>query len=244
MRVVSWNIQHLELYDQSHSADAALRDTLVLQRPDVLLLQEVDEGKERTGLVSQTELIAGALGTEHHKFQETLLVPREDGQYGIAIASTVPVLEWHTTALRRSPIGRRMTFTFNGTPETFYVNDHPRAAIAAVLANGWTVVNLHLSFMPIAAHLQAAYVLAWARRIAKRSNTRLIIGGDFNFQSSKWLALLGFRETVRGRTFPQWQPTRQIDHLITPWGATDTRRPEIGPISPLSDHRWIAVEVD
>lgn len=242
MRVVSWNIQHLEQYDRSVSADFALAQMLEALNADVLLLQEVDLDKERTNNSDQLEEISSALGAQHSKFKETRLIPKEDGKYGIGIASKIPVVEWYSIDLPRSPIGKRMTFHFGDESETFYVTDHPRAALAAVLENGYCVVNTHLSFMPIAAQLQVIRVILWSKRIAREHNLKLIIGGDFNFVASSWLKLFGLRESVVGNTFPAWKPEKQIDHFLVE-SNIEVSNQEIGEQGPLSDHRWIAIDI-
>jgi endonuclease/exonuclease/phosphatase family metal-dependent hydrolase len=209
---------------------------------DVLLLQEVDLDKERTNNSDQLVEISSALGAQHSRFKETRLIPKEDGKYGIGIASKIPVVDWHSIDLPRSPIGKRMTFHFGDESETFYVTDHPRAALAAVLGNGYCVVNTHLSFMPIAAQLQMIRVVLWGKKIARKHDAKLIIGGDFNFVASSWLKLFGLRDTVVGDTFPAWKPEKQIDHFLVESNIKVSSE-EIGKQSPLSDHRWIAIDI-
>ncbi len=243
MRIVSWNIQHLEQYDRSIDPSRALSKMLETQNADVLLLQEVDVNKPRTNNADQATEIANALGAFDFQFKETKLVPREEGQYGIAIVSKVPVVAWRSIALPRSPVGRKMTFEFGDESQTFYVNDHPRAALAAILENGYCIVNTHLSFMPIAAQLQMLKVVLWGKKIARQHNSKLIIGGDFNFVSVTWLKLFGLVEAVFGKTFPAWKPDRQIDHFLVGHNVR-VLNSEVGASGPLSDHRWIAVELD
>lgn len=242
MRVVSWNIQHLEQYDRSTDLESALKAMLRSQNPDVLLLQEVDVNKARTDFANQAGLIASKMEASFTRFAETKLVPAEDGNYGIAIASKIPVTTWHSLELRRSPIGRRLTFEFGDSSETFYVADHPRAALAAVLENGYLVVNTHLSFMPVAAQMQMIRVAIWAKKLARKHNAKLIIGGDLNFVNSKWLRIFGLSDAVIGNTFPAWKPTKQIDHFLVE-EIGQVKASEIGDEGPIGDHRWIAIEL-
>ncbi len=242
MRIVSWNIQHLEQYDRSTNFDSALNQMLSALAADVLLLQEVDVNKARTNNEDQLAKISKLIDANFTQFKETRLIPVEDGSYGIGIASKLPVIKWYSIDLLRSPIGRRMTFEFGGKPQTFYVNDHPRAAIAAVLENGYCVVNTHLSFMSIAARMQCIRVVLWARSIAKRHNAKLIIAGDFNFVGSKWLNLFGLKDAVIGNTFPAWNPEKQIDHIMVEKDV-QILQSSIGEQGPISDHRWIATEI-
>lgn len=242
VRVVSWNIQHLEQYEQSNSIEVDLNLILQQQNADVLLLQEVDLNKARTNGVDQLAEIASALGATHSNFHATRLIPAEDGEYGIGIASKVQVVSWYSIDLPRSPIGKRMTFQFGDSSETFYVHDHPRAAIAAVLENGCVVVNTHLSFMPLVAQLQMIRVVLWGKKIARSHKAKLIIGGDFNFVSTSWLRLFGLKASVNGNTFPAWKPEKQIDHFLVD-SKVQLAASGIGKQGPISDHRWIAVVV-
>lgn len=242
MRVVSWNIQHLEQYDRTNSAEFALAQMLEMQKPDVLLLQEVDIDKARTNKADQLAEIRASLDALDSKFQETKLIPKEDGKYGIGIVSKIPVVEWHSIELPRSPIGRRLTFEFGGESETFFVHDHPRAALAAILDNGFCVVNTHLSFMPVAAQMQMIRVVIWAKKLARKHNVKLIIGGDFNFVGTGWLKLFGLRESVVGNTFPAWNPEKQIDHILIDSQASFSTS-AIGAQGPISDHRWISIDI-
>ena len=242
MRVLSWNIQHLEQYDRTDSIEVALKKTLDLQKPDLLLLQEVDVKKERTGYVDQTKVFADLLDASDLKFKKTKLKPLTDGEYGLAIISRLPVKAWHSLDLFPSPIGRRLTFKFGDTEETFYVHDHPRAALAVILENGWCVVNTHLSFVPVSSHLQMMRVVLWARKLAKQNNCKLLIGGDLNFEQVKWLKSFGLFDGVFGKTFPAWEPETQIDHLLVE-DLSDIKDSIIGEQCAISDHRWISVDI-
>lgn len=242
MRIVSWNIQHLEQYDRSIDSDLALSQMLSEQNADVLLLQEVDVNKPRTNMVDQLSQIASAFGAINWKFKETRLVPVEQGQYGIGIASKLPVSSWHQLDLVRSPIGRRLTFEFGDNSETFYVADHPRAALAVILESGYCIINTHLSFMPLAAHFQMVRVILWGKRLANTHNCKLIFGGDFNFESAKWLKFFGLRDAIHGKTFPSWRPEKQIDHFLVD-NSQEVLTSQIGDSGPISDHRWIALEI-
>lgn len=243
MRVASWNLQHLEVYLPGADPDESFSTVADNLQAEVWLFQEVDEFKERSGQRSQTDALSALTGCEFRKFVSTPVIPPEDGDYGIAMCTSIPVKSWHSLSLRRSPIGRRMTFSFNGVPETFYVNDHPRAAVAAVLENGWTVVNTHLSFMPVMAHLHAWQVVRWAKQLAKSNKTELLIGGDFNLSTLWWFKFLGMQRLVTGQTFPANAPDRQIDFLLTLPKSNRRWTSQIGPQEPISDHRWISVEL-
>lgn len=99
---------------------------------DVIGVQEVDEKLERSGLISQTRLIAKAMETSHWAFAASVIgTPGFDwralnktdvpivtssnshtsdgaqtlGSYGIGIISKIPVLHWDRKDLGRSIVG-------------------------------------------------------------------------------------------------------------------------------------------
>jgi endonuclease/exonuclease/phosphatase family metal-dependent hydrolase len=99
---------------------------------DVLGIQEVDEKLARSGGISQTALVAEAMGSEHWAFapvmvgepgskwrslnsidlkivtKENVALNRQsnvDGNYGIGIVSKIPVIHWDRLELGKSVAG-------------------------------------------------------------------------------------------------------------------------------------------
>ncbi len=99
---------------------------------DVIGIQEVDERLARSGMASQTALIAEAMNTKHWGFapvmvgapgekwrklnslDASIITPENlesnrtsniDGNYGIGIVSKVPVKHWDRLELGNSPFG-------------------------------------------------------------------------------------------------------------------------------------------
>lgn len=241
MRVVSWNIQHLEVYQADGDGSALLASALSELAPDVLLLQEVDHLHERTSGVDQTALIAGLVGGSDAQFVPT---PPAPGNYGIALTSRLPVLEWRHWGLNGSPVGLWLKFMINGKPERFYCADHERALMTARLDNGWLVANMHASFVPGWAHIMVWHAAKWARAEARRTGTRLLFCGDLNLSSKWWLRFCGLRSLTDEVTFPAWAPTKQIDHLCVELGdnahVTHSSVHHFG----ISDHRAVVIEVE
>ena len=65
MRVASWNIQHLSVYtDVEVPAEDHFTRAIAELRPDVLLLQEVDEFNPRSGSISQASRSAASARRE------------------------------------------------------------------------------------------------------------------------------------------------------------------------------------
>ncbi len=239
MRVVSWNIQHLEAYAEGCEPHVEFARAIAELNPDVLLLQEVDLQQPRSGMADQTALAAQYLGASHSLFRAT---PQDAANYGISVISKAPVIRWSTKSLRRSPIGMRLTFIMNGKPETFYCPDHERAVIAAQLDNGWLVANMHASFVPGWSHLMVWQAVRWARREAQRAHCQLLLCGDFNLSSHTFLKLIGLRSLNAGSTFPAWEPSRQIDFVAVDRKSSVTATSVKVKTFGISDHCAVAVD--
>src|SRR5262249_33698289 len=67
-------------------------DTIAHYAPDVLLLQEVDEGARRSNGDRQVDLLGETLGFHHRTFFPNVAV-RGGGEYGNAILSRYPIVE-------------------------------------------------------------------------------------------------------------------------------------------------------
>jgi endonuclease/exonuclease/phosphatase family metal-dependent hydrolase len=165
--------------------------------------------------------------------------------YGIGIVSKIPVRSWHRLDLGNSPLGLPLVVpgdeTGKGKPRFIYVKDEPRLALAAVLENGWTVVNTHLSFVPFFNLVQLKRVKKWALALAQETNTRPLILGDLNLPKNLPVAFSHWKSLVSANTYPSWGAKIQFDYLLVP------ESPEGGfhglPISTtgISDHLPISV---
>ena len=135
MRVTSWNLLHGMAIPPSNDLAAdqiKLGEAVQAIGADVIGIQEVDERLTRSGVVSQTQVIAEAMRTSYWGFAPVLVgTPGEkrrklnsldttiitadnleseaqsnvDGNYGIGIVSTVPVKHWDRLELGNSPLG-------------------------------------------------------------------------------------------------------------------------------------------
>ncbi len=177
--------------------------------------------------------------------------------YGIGIVSKVPVISWHRLNLGNSPIGMPLVVpgdeTGKGRPRFIYVRDEPRVAIAAVLENGWVVINTHLSFVPGFNFAQLGKIKRWAKALAAENNWRVVIMGDLNLPKnlpvigSDWISL------VQQNTYPSWGAKIQFDYILTqglqegeyhplPISGLDISSLLISHLG-ISDHLPIAVEI-
>ena len=167
--------------------------------------------------------------------------------YGIGIVSKIPVRSWHRLDLGNSPLGLPLIVPGDETgkdkPRFIYVKDEPRLALAAVLENGWTVVNTHLSFVPIFNLVQLKRVKNWALSLAEETNTRALIMGDLNLPKNLPIAFSSWKSLVNANSYPSWGAKIQFDYLLVP------EVPAGGfqglPISTtgISDHLPISAEI-
>lgn len=253
MRIGTWNIlAGSAVTPGEHESLAAAVARLDL---DVLGLNEVDLHQERSGFADQTREAATAMGAVDWRFGPsfqgedrnrvplpgTLLGPEDEVRgphYGIALLSRIPVLRWHRLELGKSPIGLPLLNSRNGSRSWYYCIDEPHLAIAAELANGWTVVATHLSFVTPVAVPQLLRVRRWARRIGPK----VALIGDMNLARAFIPLRPHWRSTVNESTYPSWQPRVQLDHILLPLGL-DGRTIDLPKVG-LSDHLPIAVDVD
>jgi endonuclease/exonuclease/phosphatase family metal-dependent hydrolase len=135
MLVTSWNLLHGMAIPPTNNLVAdqtKLGSAIESIGADVIGIQEVDEGLTRSGVVSQTRLVATAMRTQHWGFapviigepgsksrkldpldlkiinEENLAVhqrSRTEGNYGIALVSKIPVKHWDRLELGNSPFG-------------------------------------------------------------------------------------------------------------------------------------------
>jgi len=167
--------------------------------------------------------------------------------YGIGIVSKIPVISWHRLNLGNSPLGLPLIVpgdeTGKGRPRFLYVKDEPRLALAAVLENGFTVVNTHLSFVPGFNLSQLRRVKRWALQIAESTGTRAIVLGDLNLPKNLPIVGSSWKSLVTQNTYPSWGAKIQFDYILTPDLAFGEFSVRDFAATGVSDHLPIGVEI-
>ncbi|MFJ7962022.1 endonuclease/exonuclease/phosphatase family protein [Streptomyces sp. NPDC096324] len=255
---------------------------------DVVALQEVDRLQERSGGVDQASAAAAGSGAPHWRYASAfhgtakpgggwvpepsvpglrVYGPREaqagDGvpSHGIALLSRLPVRHWRARRLAPAPVP--MPLRTPGRRGLTMSRDQPRAALAAVLEGSrgpFTVVALHLSFVPGWNVLQLRAVRAW---IADLPGPRVLLG-DFNLPGALPRTVLGpagpvrgsrrgpggtpptprgWRDLARTPTYPAHRPFLQLDHVLAGGIAAGAATGAHAPSTPVSDHRPLVVEL-
>ena len=177
--------------------------------PDLVLLQEVDDGARRSQLDCQFELFGQALDMPHRAFFPNVRV-RGGGAYGNAVLSRFPIAA-----------ARNIDLTYPGRKH--------RSAVYAVLnvpgAHGGHsrevhLFNLHLGLAGFERSWQLSRFFADHPFAGLAQRTPVIVGGDFN---DVWGRLgrtffepAGFQVPQRPAcTFPAWAPVRALDAVYT-----------------------------
>jgi endonuclease/exonuclease/phosphatase family metal-dependent hydrolase len=99
VRVLTYNIRHGEGMDRVYDL-VRLAEVMRSANPDLIALQEVDNGAERSGRVNQLEALAAMLEM-HGEFGRA--IDFQGGQYGVAVLSRWPLHYPDNQALPASP---------------------------------------------------------------------------------------------------------------------------------------------
>jgi endonuclease/exonuclease/phosphatase family metal-dependent hydrolase len=206
LRVLTWNIHKgIGGIDRRYRPERVI-ELLIHHGPDIVLLQEVDEGAKRSREHRQIDLIGDALGLRHRIYAPTHRL-RSQGQYGNAILSRWPLTNINYLDLT---IGQKKK----------------RGAICArarVRSGSTTrsvvIYNLHLGLAGSERGKQLQRFLEHYPLPRLHRNTPLILGGDFNdlwgSLGKRYLQPKGFeRAGLLQKTFPAWMPVRPLDAIF------------------------------
>ena len=194
--------------------------------PDIVALQEVDCGRERSGRVDQAHELAQRLA------MDMVFVPNiewsESERYGIATLTRLPI---KSTRQLRLPQHHK---------------SEPRSSLITLL--GWEdhvleMINTHLSTLFRERPGQVATIAA------EMGTEALIIAGDFNMTpwspAYKVLARGLHSATRFARTWPAPAPLIPLDHILYR-GEVEVVRAQAwlgGPARMASDHLPVVVEL-
>ena len=264
MRITSWNFLHGQRLNPGD--ERSLESVINSLNSDLLALQEIDFNLERSARTNQPSEIATAMAAPHWGFAATVrgtpgfswraLKPAEQivitssaeeisGSYGIAIASKLPVAHWLRLELGKSLIGMPLLIANEkGKVAPFYVKDEPRVALAAVLECGWTVVNTHLSFVPLVNIYQLFKVTRWAKKLEREFSTKVILLGDFNLPWGIPVRLTRWHRATNALSYPSWKPAISFDYILVNERDKVSATEVVTPLAPISDHRPISIDIN
>jgi endonuclease/exonuclease/phosphatase family metal-dependent hydrolase len=253
LRVGSFNLLSGRSLADGLVDPARLSKAVAALDADILAVQEVDRGQERSGGHDQAADLAAAMGAPYHRYLETVHgTPGEDGWlpadplpngrgpgYGIALLSRLPVAEWHVLRMAAGP-GRYPIWIPSRPPRVLWLRDEPRAVVAAVLEEPrLTVACTHLSFVPFVNAWQLRRVTRWLARLPA---PRLLLG-DLNQPAGMARRVSGWTPLVTAPTFPSPAPKLQLDHVLGDVLGNGTFAAGRVHELPVSDHRAVVVDL-
>lgn len=267
MRITSWNFLHGQVINpaEGSSALSPLDEALNEIASEIIALQEVDFHLERSGRENQAEKIAISAGATDWGFAPTVkgtpgfswrklrqdeeqvitkTSPELQNLYGLAIISSIPVKEWLRFELGKAWIGLPLLVANEkGKVAPFYVKDEPRVALAAVLENGWTIINVHLSFVPVVNIYQLLKVSRWAKKLEHTYSTKVALVGDFNLPWGIPVRITRWKRATMSNSYPSWKPSISFDYILMNAENSASTTEVVLPQLPISDHRPVTVEV-
>lgn len=205
IRVMTYNIHQGISADFAVNLDA-IAETIAAQKPDIVVLNEVNRARPNYGLIDTLPLIANRLGMDY-----IFGANYPDNQYGNAILTRAPILESSNTHYRA---------------ETTETRGVLRAVIDSPIGK-ITVYGTHLDHISGAKNVRAQQVAEFLQIWNKTPYS--ILMGDLNAEPAKpelqaiyqagWIDAL--RVAGKDDAFTFWDPTptpgRRIDYIfVTP----------------------------
>ena len=204
-RLMSYNI-HKGIGGVDRKYDLGrIAETINYYRPDVAVLQEVDEEVPRSGRHRQVEMLAEATGLPHCAFQRTVRL--RAGHYGNAILSRHALVDPVDIDLTLRPKKRRGAMIARWR---IPVGEHTKTMV---------LVNVHLGLSGIERQIQLRRLLANVRLAHLPARTPMVIAGDYNdvWSSLGRRVMYGAGFQLAGpkiRTFPASMPLRSLDRVF------------------------------
>jgi endonuclease/exonuclease/phosphatase family metal-dependent hydrolase len=216
---------------------ALIRET----RADLILLQEVDQGTRRSGVVDQPAVLA-ARSSFHVAFGSAL--DYDGGKYGVATLSRWPIA---FDTLYRLPV--------DPPQERAGGSREPRGLLRADITSPYgtiAVFNTHIdASREDTWRQQEARVIVSTVVVARQSRPLVLLGGDMNSTPESAVQQIvrepglrdAFAECGRGAglTYPSDSAVKRIDYLYLS-GAMQCTRAEV-PATRVSDHLPLVVTV-
>lgn len=228
LRVMSYNI-HVGIGMDKKLDLARIAEVIKWQRADIVGLQEVDRGVERTGRVDEIKELARLTGMDY-AFAHNL--DYQGGQYGVAVLSRFPILviDHQRFANRRERERRgfiRVEVEVQGRRLNF--------------------VTTHLDYQFLDGRIFETEQLLKALEEVRGP---VIVAGDFNEEppggAYEMMLKAGFADgwtpqTTAGLTYPADKPAKRIDYVFYRGLGRDVQATATVPDTLASDHRPLVV---
>lgn len=258
LRIATFNLLHGMSLRTGCATEADLRAAVTDLAADIVGLQEVDHGQDRSAMIDQTAVVADELGAAYWRFVPAVLgtpgpvrtwTVANDGEplpgvasYGVGLVSRHPIRHWRVQRFAAAP-GRTPLLVPGDPPRLARVPDEPRVAIAAVVdapAGPVTVITAHLSFVPGFNVIQLRRLARWATELP---GPYLLIG-DFNLPGLVPRLVTGWTQLARIPTYPAARPRVQLDHVLGRGVGLETVRAVSARQRAVSDHRALIVDLE
>jgi endonuclease/exonuclease/phosphatase family metal-dependent hydrolase len=229
VRVLTYNIHHGEGTDRRLDLERLAR-VIESAKPDLVALQEVDRGTQRTGEVDQATVL-GELTRLHAVFGKAM--DYQGGGYGLAVLS-----RWPLSVSRTHPL-----------PSAAGIE--PRAVLEVRLQPGEGAAEIALLVTHLDAKSDPAARTMQVARIRElfplaRDNVPMLLAGDFNAKPGSAILdtlLTDWSDSAAGASFltgPAGTPRSRIDYGLfrpaTRWRVLETCALEEAV---ASDHRAV-----
>jgi endonuclease/exonuclease/phosphatase family metal-dependent hydrolase len=238
--LISWNIHKgIGGVDRSYQPERVV-EVVAHYDPDVVLLQEVDEGVPRSRRHDQAELLAEQLGFRHVAFGPNVRL--KQGRYGNATLSRIPIVESENHDL---------TFPMKKARGAL----HTELAVP-VDGHSYTVhlLNVHLGLAGVERRWQVRRLLAVPPLSHHDPRSRIVVAGDTNdwggtlpggrLDEAGFRCVTGVRRRAL-RTFPAWAPVGALDRVFLrgPLRCEGALRSRMELARQASDHLPLVVDL-
>ncbi len=217
-------------------------DVIGHYKPDLVLLQEVDQFTKRSNGDRQVDVLGDPLGFRHRTYFPNVRV-RSGGAYGNAILSRFPLTETSNIDITIPPKKRRSILHAR-----YRVRFHGGYGIRTRTVH---VYNLHLGLSGIERKFQLRRFLESQPFVGLNQQTPMIVAGDFNdvwgTLGKRLLVPAGFRGLSRPlRTFPAYAPIRALDSIYVKGDVEilHVHRARMELAKRASDHLPLIVELE
>lgn len=185
--------------------------TIARYRPDIVFLQEVDDGVPRSRFDTLVDLLGDALDFRHRAFQRNVILRR--GCYGNAILSRFPLSDVQNVDLTIPLKKRRQALAAHCR---LRCEQHTRTVL---------LLNVHLGLAGFERVMQLRKILSSEVLMQTHKSTAIIVGGDFNDVWGNLGKLIlepeGFSSGLETtKTFPAILPMRPLDRVYFRGGLT------------------------
>jgi endonuclease/exonuclease/phosphatase family metal-dependent hydrolase len=232
LTVMTYNIHHGAGMDKKLDLERIAR-VIRAQKPDLVALQEVDDGTKRTNYVMQAEELA-RLTKMHQAYGAAM--DFDGGKYGDAVLSRYKIAESRVISLGYTPGDRR----------------EPRVAVATIVAlpGGGEIAFISTHLDHTAASPDRLEQAKAINEQVRNVNQSAVLAGDFNCEvGSEPMAELEkvWKVVSNGDgslTCPADEPRTKIDHvLVKPLGRWRVVDAKVIDERVASDHRPVVVRL-